>query len=325
MRSTTLSLVLGITFVGLGLVSAIPMHPWRPPYNYGYPPSGQPPHGWSNEASQSGSSPSTYSSQGWSGEALHPPYTDSSQHQPWQYPYINQASAHRAHPGVYDLYKEDLGMVNLLEENRLDHSIQETQADAAAGSSSSAPQPPPAKRRRFPPLWEPKSFEGFPRIEAVPTKHAKVVLIRVDQSNEDDLQRFRDDLQRLRNLFGTSMKWAGKSELESYTDVYLKNIWPLRRTSRNLPLEGTSPNGSPLWIYMTEHGTDPRKNRTPEGTTLLERNHHLVWGIPKTIEKARGKSNQIVFYGAVYFDQRNRFEIDSSVRNALRQANLAPK
>ncbi|CBQ72701.1 conserved hypothetical Ustilaginaceae-specific protein [Sporisorium reilianum SRZ2] len=161
--------------------------------------------------------------------------------------------------------------------------------------------------------WEPSSMERFQSVSPLRMNDGKTVLFR--NMNDDANGQVR---QRIQEIFGPKLKWASSDEMQaSFSDPWSKNLWPFRRTSRRLPIDGVeSPNKSKLDIHITSHGNTAKRRRSAQGATILDKNFFAVWGIPRTI----ARKNEAVLYGAAYVDPADVGEVDGSIQEFLNKA-----
>ncbi|CBQ72700.1 conserved hypothetical Ustilaginaceae-specific protein [Sporisorium reilianum SRZ2] len=309
-RSRLLSLVLCIASVAFRIAMAIPMYPWQQQNWNAWQQSGPPSQGWTQHPNQpphsatipyAPSQPLVGGDPTWS-----PAHEDMHAYLEDLHDWVAQnaatagsstppPSAHGEHPVAHEdvhAYLDDL------------HDwVAENAANAA--NIEWVQRQDVFKPPRTPEWWEPSSFKNFPHVEQISLKHVKTVMVGAKS----------DELQRLQSFFGPGMKWATQQEFAKYPLESLKSHSPTRRDSRKLPLEGVSPKGEELWLYITDHGTSTIRNRDINNEDLFRRNHHLVWGLVKKLVK--GRKNELVSYGLAYFDTVDRSSIDNHLREKL--------
>ncbi|SJX62536.1 uncharacterized protein SRS1_13376 [Sporisorium reilianum f. sp. reilianum] len=333
MSTMLLSLMLGIAFV-----TAVPMYPWQQPNWYHHQQSTTP-QSLTNDGSHSVPQPPAYipQHQGWNAPSLGEPSTNG-QHSAWpqhgyplpaslvnvvesRYPSAPQSSTYEQHyesPQSEQEYLADLlnWVANGEGAVREDHQEPQSEEDylsdrytwVAKGEGSEQPEgvirQDVSVSNQGAVWWEPASFRWLPVVKKIPGGDSKAVVAHMDKANSEDIER-------LKTFFGPHMQWADKNEVDKLQAQSLKKKSPLQRLSRKLPLEGTSPQGSELFIYMTRHDANIRLGRSFNNPTPHLYPHHLIWGVPKTFME--GKDIELVLYGLIFFDQKNRDLISQDI------------
>ncbi|SJX62534.1 uncharacterized protein SRS1_13378 [Sporisorium reilianum f. sp. reilianum] len=111
--------------------------------------------------------------------------------------------------------------------------------------------------------------------------------------------------------------------MEALSRKDLTNSWPFRRNSRVLPIYGLkSPDRTEVLIHMTNHGNNPKRLRTADGATVLDRFHYRFFGVPRMLEE--GKKPQVVLYmAAAAFEPGHLLEIDWELAKFLEHSKAA--
>ncbi|SJX62531.1 uncharacterized protein SRS1_13381 [Sporisorium reilianum f. sp. reilianum] len=235
MRSTLVSLVLGLAFVGLQLVTANPMDPYGYPYWRTTPAGGQPPQVWTPGVSQ-------------------PPQSPQHETSPYAFqPSDPRSPAQEEHAHLFNSpdYQQHLDALMVQVEDDMRHKD--------LGAASSSPTPNEAKK------------------------------------------------DNMINLLGNRFTWASQKDMEAFHEQKLRDMSPLRRSSR-IVSTGTGSDGRNWIIYMTWHVASRQERVLPQGNALHMRNFVAFWGLPA--EFRRKDTNSLVSYGAAYMKGSSAAEVD---------------
>ncbi|CDS00555.1 uncharacterized protein SPSC_06201 [Sporisorium scitamineum] len=313
MRSTLVSLVLAVACVALHMVAAAPMHSWQQ-QNWNDYQQGAAPQTWSSDASHSATLPYYgYQQSGQSSQGLaqvpnqvphYEPHPYAPRYQAWTQPSVAQSPAQGEH---FDSPEEAQWF------QYLDALGEEIGRDAARATSrldeadKAAEQEPRTAILRPNQLWQPVAITRFPFLPKRTTGGVKTFL-------HFDTHAQSPERQHIHDLFGGYLKWSPEADVREIGSTKLRDLSPLRRGSRILPVKSYL-DSKPRVVYMTDHASIEQINKPPQGNSLRDRSFYTFWTLPPQF--VRGKSEKLVILGAASFESKDKLSLNNHLESTV--------
>lgn len=151
--------------------------------------------------------------------------------------------------------------------------------------------------------WEPASIRKLDVLPPLrrPDQRIPATLIR----NPPDADLVRNEINT--RLFANRIQWISDADLATLSGQQYRNMWPIKRTSRPLPVEV----GAEMKVYMTQHNGLKESDALMAGP--LTKHHYLFWGVKET----RTGTN-VMGYGGVWFDTADHGVVNAHLQPLIR-------